>query len=81
MLPVVAGEVDPFWGGDIYCTVIHLTGQIGDFGRMRAWTDALKVWSSELLADVLVRRDRAGAPVELRSRRGDGTRPPPSWDP
>ena len=48
MLPVVAGEVDPFWGGDIYCTVIHLTGQIGDFGRMRAWTDALDAWSSEL---------------------------------
>ena len=48
MLPVVAGEVDPFWGGDIYCTVIHLTGLIGDFGRMRAWTDALDTWSAEL---------------------------------
>ena len=48
MLPVMAGEVDPFWGGDIYCTVIHLTGLIGDFGRMRAWTDALDTWSAEL---------------------------------
>lgn len=25
MLPVVAGQVDPLWAGDIYCTVIHLS--------------------------------------------------------
>ncbi|GAB4098718.1 helix-turn-helix transcriptional regulator [Sinomonas halotolerans] len=48
LLPVVAGAVDPVWGGDIYCSVIHLSHEIGDYARMRAWTDALGAWCAPL---------------------------------
>ena len=81
MLPVVAGEVDPLWGGDIYCTVIHLTGRSATsvacaHGRTRSTPGAP---SSR-------RRSRtpgscACTSSSCSSRRVDGTRPPPSWDP
>jgi DNA-binding NarL/FixJ family response regulator len=45
MLPVLAGQVDALWSGDIYCTVIHLCDELGDLARMRSWTDALARWS------------------------------------
>ena len=45
MLEVLAGRVRPKWAGDIYCTVIHLSHQLADWGRMRAWTDALDRWA------------------------------------
>lgn len=44
MLPVMAGQVDPLWAGDIYCAVIHVCEGLADLGRMRAWTDALERW-------------------------------------
>lgn len=46
MLPVLAGQVDSLWSGDIYCTVIHLCDDLGDLTRMRSWTDALAGWST-----------------------------------
>ncbi|MGW9415257.1 LuxR C-terminal-related transcriptional regulator [Arthrobacter cupressi] len=48
MLPVMAGQVPVEWGGDIYCSVIHLCHETADFARMRAWTDALARWCAEL---------------------------------
>lgn len=48
MLEVLAGRLPPLWSGDIYCTVIHLSHQLGDWGRMRAWTDALDRWATPL---------------------------------
>jgi DNA-binding NarL/FixJ family response regulator len=48
MLPVLAGRVPPLWGGDIYCSVIHLCEGLGDLARMRAWTDALDRWAAPL---------------------------------
>ena len=48
MLPVLAGQVDPLWSGDIYCTVIHLCDDLADLERMRAWTGALANWSTPL---------------------------------
>ncbi|MEV7606208.1 helix-turn-helix transcriptional regulator [Paenarthrobacter sp. NPDC089322] len=48
MLPVMAGQVPPEWGGDIYCSVIHLCFEMADFSRMRAWTDALTTWCAGL---------------------------------
>lgn len=48
MLPVVAGQVDPLWAGDIYCTVIHVSEALGDLARMRSWTDALARWAAPL---------------------------------
>lgn len=48
MLEVLDGRVPPKWSGDIYCTVIHLSHVLADWGRMRAWTDALDRWASPL---------------------------------
>lgn len=48
MLPVVAGRVDPLWAGDIYCTVIHTCEELGELGRMRAWTQALEQWATPI---------------------------------
>jgi len=48
MIPVLGGQVDPLWGGDIFCSVIHLCEGLGDLARMRAWTDALNAWAAPL---------------------------------
>lgn len=48
MLEVLAGRVPPLWSGDVYCTVIHVSHELGDWGRMRAWTEALERWASPL---------------------------------
>ncbi|MBD3923648.1 helix-turn-helix transcriptional regulator [Nocardioides cavernae] len=46
MLPVVAGQVDPLWSGDLYCTVVHLCDELGDLARMRAWTESMARWAA-----------------------------------
>ncbi|MET4542420.1 DNA-binding NarL/FixJ family response regulator [Arthrobacter bambusae] len=48
LLPVMAGQVSAEWGGDIYCSVIHLCYELADYSRMRAWTDALAAWCAGL---------------------------------
>ncbi|MEO5661940.1 MAG: hypothetical protein ABIR39_01535 [Nocardioides sp.] len=48
MIPVISGRVDALWGGDVYCSVIHLCEALGDLSRMRAWTDALAQWAAPL---------------------------------
>lgn len=48
MLPVLAGQVDALWSGDLYCTVIHLCDDLADLGRMRAWTESLAHWATPL---------------------------------
>lgn len=48
MLEVLDGRVPPRWSGDIYCSTIHLAHVLADWGRMRAWTDALDRWASPL---------------------------------
>lgn len=47
MLPLLAGEVDPLWAGDIYCTVIDMCHRLSDLARMRAWTDVTQRWCSQ----------------------------------
>lgn len=48
LIPVLGGQVDARWGGDVFCTVIHLCEALGDLARMRAWTDALNAWAAPL---------------------------------
>ncbi|QBX55708.1 helix-turn-helix transcriptional regulator [Nocardioides seonyuensis] len=48
LLPIVDGQVDPLWAGDLFCSVIHLCEGLGDLARMRAWTDTLAAWASPL---------------------------------
>jgi DNA-binding NarL/FixJ family response regulator len=44
MMPVLADEVPVDWAGDIYCAVIHECFRLGDFSRMKTWTDAMEKW-------------------------------------
>lgn len=48
MIPVLGGRTNPLWGGDIFCTVIHLCEMVGDIGRMQAWTRTLTDWATPL---------------------------------
>jgi hypothetical protein len=48
MLDVLSGQVPPLWCGDIFCTVIHVSHQLGDWARMRAWTTSLERWALPL---------------------------------
>lgn len=53
MIPVLGGRADPLWGGDIFCTVIHLCDALGDVARMRDWTNALESWAAPLSSTFL----------------------------
>lgn len=53
MIPVIGGKSDPLWGGDIFCSVIHLCESLGDVGRMKSWTRALEAWASPLSSTFL----------------------------
>jgi ATP/maltotriose-dependent transcriptional regulator MalT len=44
MVGVAAGEVHPFFAGEIYCSVIEACQEISDFGRAAEWTRALTDW-------------------------------------
>lgn len=48
LLPILAGQVDPMFAGDLFCSVIHLCEGLGDLERMRAWTDSLAQWAAPL---------------------------------
>lgn len=48
LLPILSGQVDPLWAGDLFCSVIHLCQGLGDLARMRAWTDSLALWAAPL---------------------------------
>jgi DNA-binding NarL/FixJ family response regulator len=47
MLPVRAGDVTPNWAGNLYCQVMGLCFELGDFTRARAWTDATERWCDQ----------------------------------
>ena len=80
MLPVLAGHVPPLWGGDIYCSVIHLCEGLGDLARMRAWTDALDRWAAPLSETFMYRRGDPDPPAPAASLpRVTGTRWSASW--
>ncbi len=53
MLPVVADQIDPGWAGNLYCTVIGICHELGDLGRMRAWTEATERWCERFSSAVM----------------------------
>lgn len=71
MLPVIAGRVPAEWGGDIYCTVIHVCHDLADFTRMAEWTSATERWcrhfASEAIYPGICRVHR----LELRGAHGE----------
>jgi len=53
MLPVLAGQLEPEWAGDVYCTVIHACHELGDLDRMRAWTHATEQWCKQFQGEIV----------------------------
>ena len=71
MLPVLAGQVEPVWAGDVYCSVIHLCEHLGDLSRMRAWTDSLERWAAPLSETFLYAGVTRVHQLQLISAEGD----------
>ena len=71
MLPVIAGRVPVEWAGDIYCTVIHVCHQLGDFARMTDWTSATERWCRQFASEAVYRGICRVHRLELRGAHGD----------
>jgi len=44
MLPVVAGQLEPEWAGNIYCQLMGVCHDLADIRRARQWTAATERW-------------------------------------
>ncbi len=44
MLPVRAGDVQPEWAGNLYCSMMQLCHEFGDLPRARGWTELTEEW-------------------------------------
>jgi ATP/maltotriose-dependent transcriptional regulator MalT len=53
MLPVLAGQVQPEWAGNIYCQMMAVCHDLADFNRARQWTTATQRWCEELSSAVM----------------------------
>ncbi|HYG72050.1 MAG TPA: LuxR family transcriptional regulator, partial [Actinomycetota bacterium] len=51
MASVLAGGIDPFWTGIIYCDVIAACLELGDVRRAGEWSDAAMAWCETLTPD------------------------------
>lgn len=71
MLPVIAGHVPAEWGGDIYCTVIHVCHDLADFTRMAEWTSATERWSQHSASEAIYPGICRVHRLELRAAHGD----------
>lgn len=71
MLPVIAGQVPAEWGGDIYCTVIHVCHELADFQRMADWTSATERWCSRFASEAIYPGICRVHRLELRGAHGE----------
>ncbi|HEY5783219.1 MAG TPA: LuxR C-terminal-related transcriptional regulator [Microlunatus sp.] len=44
MLPVLAGQLEPEWAGNIYCELMGVCHDLADIDRARQWTAATERW-------------------------------------
>lgn len=44
MLPVRAGDVQPEWAGNLYCSMMQLCYEFGDLPRAQTWTTLTEQW-------------------------------------
>jgi DNA-binding CsgD family transcriptional regulator/Flp pilus assembly protein TadD len=51
MALVIAGELDPFFTGILYCAVISACLELSDLGRAAEWSDASRPWYEGLPPD------------------------------
>jgi DNA-binding NarL/FixJ family response regulator len=71
MLGVLAGEVDPEWGGDIFCATIHVCHELADYQRMADWTQATEEWCRQFGSDAIYAGVCRVHRLELRSVLGE----------
>jgi ATP/maltotriose-dependent transcriptional regulator MalT len=48
MTSVIAGELNPYFTGVVYCSVIGTCLDLGDVGRAREWDEAARAWCETL---------------------------------
>lgn len=44
MLPVLSGDVEPTFAGNIYCQIMGICHELADLPRARRWTEATERW-------------------------------------
>ncbi|WP_248305414.1 LuxR C-terminal-related transcriptional regulator [Agromyces sp. H66] len=71
MLGVLADEIEPEWGGDIFCTTIHACHELADYQRMADWTRATEEWVGRFGSDAIYAGVCRVHRLELRSAAGD----------
>ncbi|WP_137845512.1 helix-turn-helix transcriptional regulator [Microbacterium sp. 2FI] len=71
MLPVLAGEIEAEWAGDIYCTIIHVSHELADFRRMEDWTRATETWCRQFGSEAIYTGICRVHRLELRCLRGE----------
>ncbi|WP_448809124.1 LuxR C-terminal-related transcriptional regulator [Agromyces bauzanensis] len=71
MLDVLAGEIEPEWGGDIFCTTIRACYELADHRRMADWTQATEEWCRQYGSDAIYTGVCRVHRLELRSEVGD----------
>ena len=71
MLGVLADEIEPEWGGDIFCTTIHACHELADYQRMADWTQATEEWCRPFGSDAIYAGVCRVHRLELRSAAGD----------
>ncbi|WP_448003614.1 class I SAM-dependent methyltransferase [Agromyces bauzanensis] len=71
MLGVLADEIEPEWGGDIFCTTIHACHELADYQRMADWTQATEEWCRQFGSDAIYAGVCRVHRLELRSAAGD----------
>lgn len=53
MLPVMAGQVEPSFAGNLYCQLMQLCHELADLPRARRWTEATERWCAGFPAAVM----------------------------
>lgn len=71
MLRVLSEEVEPEWGGEVFCNTIDLCHELADYRRMSDWTRATEQWCDDLGSDAIYAGVCKVHRLELRSAAGD----------
>ena len=76
MLPVLAGQLEPEWAGNIYCQLMGVCHDLADIDRARQWTAATERWCDGFTSAVMFvgHLQDASCPTPLpRGRVGTGS--------
>lgn len=71
MLRVLSGEIEPEWGGEVFCNTIDLCHELADYRRMSDWTRATEQWCQRVGSDAVYSGVCRVHRLELRSAAGD----------